>query len=923
MAQNIDQIYTVNPSTTIAADDLFYLGLSPYAPSDDSAIKWSDLVTAIIAEGAGGSTTQIQYNNAGALGGDTGFTTDGAGTLSAVALSLTTALPVTSGGTGLASTTANQLLYSSATSTIAGLATANNGLLVTSAAGVPSIGNAVLADITVNGVTVGEGASSVLGNSAFGVSALSSVTSSTESSAFGYEALKSVASSVFNSAFGYEALTLATSEGNSAFGARCLNNLTTGQHVTAVGALSLDALVTVSDVTAMGYASARNVTAGTLGVYVGSNCLSASASPGLGCTIVGGNAASSTTTFTADTCTGVGAYALNSTTSGSSSSCVGYRVLQHVTTAVGNSAVGYISGSTTASGSAQLTTGGHNTLLGFETGVNDNATAGTISLGAHAVSTIATGATSGDDGPGIAIGSAAYPVGFRGDATIYPGAFGRVKWNGTQYMLPLQADGATSIAVTSGGTGLSSTTANQLLYSSATDTIAGLATANNGLLVTSAAGVPSIGNAILANITVNGIEVGKGANSVANNTAVGAGALDGAVTGGGNTAIGQNALTNLTTGTLNTAVGYNALAVVSNASNNTALGVSAGTALNGGGRNTAIGVSALLKATSGGGNTAVGMETLVNITTTSFNTALGDSALVLATTADSNTAIGYGSGRLGATGALSLLTGDKNTFLGFQSCADDAAAAGTLALGADAVSTIATGATSGDNGPGIAIGSAAYPVGFRGDATIYPGAFGRVKWNGTQYMLPLQADGATSIAVTSGGTGTTTSTGTGSVVLSNTPTLVTPALGAATATSINFGQDALNYYDEGTFTPTLKFDGGITGITYTTQQGDYIRVGNLVTFTIHILLSNKGSDTGSSTITLPFAVGGSTGIQYNCAMTTGNLTYTADYLTGYYAEGGSVLYPTNCTSGTGSAFIADTAFANTTNLIITGTYSVV
>ena len=295
-------------------------------------------------------------------------------------------------------------------------------------------------------------------------------------------------------------------------------------------------------------------------------------------------------------------------------------------------------------------------------------------------------------------------------------------------------------------------------YAAAGSTVSGLTTANNGLLVTSAGGTPSIGNAILANITVNGIEVGKGANSVANNTAVGAGALDGAVTGGGNTAIGQNALTNLTSGTLNTAVGYNALSVVSNASNNTALGVSAGTALNGGGRNTAIGVSALLKATSGGGNTAVGMETLVNITTTSFNTALGDSALVSATTADSNTAIGYGSGKLGATGALSLLTGDKNTFLGFQSCADDAAAAGTLALGADAVSTIATGATSGDNGPGIAIGSAAYPVGFRGDATIYPGAFGRVKWNGTQYMLPLQADGATSIAVTSGGTGLSSTT---------------------------------------------------------------------------------------------------------------------------------------------------------------------
>lgn len=72
-------------------------------------------------------------------------------------VSLAKALPVNSGGTGLSSTTANQLLYSSATSTIAGLATANNGLLVTSAAGVPSIGNTIGASISVTGTVTGTG----------------------------------------------------------------------------------------------------------------------------------------------------------------------------------------------------------------------------------------------------------------------------------------------------------------------------------------------------------------------------------------------------------------------------------------------------------------------------------------------------------------------------------------------------------------------------------------------------------------------------------------------------------------------------------------------------------------------------------------------------------------------------------------------
>ena len=47
-------------------------------------------------------------------------------------------LPVAQGGTGLVSTTINQLLYSSATNTIAGLATANSAIFTTNSSGVPS-----------------------------------------------------------------------------------------------------------------------------------------------------------------------------------------------------------------------------------------------------------------------------------------------------------------------------------------------------------------------------------------------------------------------------------------------------------------------------------------------------------------------------------------------------------------------------------------------------------------------------------------------------------------------------------------------------------------------------------------------------------------------------------------------------------------
>lgn len=66
------------------------------------------------------------------------------------------------------------------------------------------------------------------------------------------------------------------------------------------------------------------------------------------------------------------------------------------------------------------------------------------------------------------------------------------------------------------------------------------------------------------------------------------------------------------------------------------------------------------------------------------------------------------------------------------------------------------------------------------------------------------------IEVANGGTGTTTSTGTGSVVLSNSPTLVTPVLGAASATSLTLGTD-LAVADGGTGASTFTDAGVLIG----------------------------------------------------------------------------------------------------------------
>lgn len=72
------------------------------------------------------------------------------------------------------------------------------------------------------------------------------------------------------------------------------------------------------------------------------------------------------------------------------------------------------------------------------------------------------------------------------------------------------------------------------------------------------------------------------------------------------------------------------------------------------------------------------------------------------------------------------------------------------------------------------------------------------------------------------------------------------------------GTGSANYlddYEEGTFTPTLTFGGGSVGITYLNQTGKYTKIGNTVSISITIILSNKGSSTGTALITgLPFAV---------------------------------------------------------------------
>lgn len=65
--------------------------------------------------------------------------------------------------------------------------------------------------------------------------------------------------------------------------------------------------------------------------------------------------------------------------------------------------------------------------------------------------------------------------------------------------------------------------------------------------------------------------------------------------------------------------------------------------------------------------------------------------------------------------------------------------------------------------------------------------------------------------------------------------------------------NALDDYEEGTWTPGIAFGGGTTGITYSAQVGNYTKIGNIVICTGALILTSNGSSSGAATITgLPF-----------------------------------------------------------------------
>ena len=155
------------------------------------------------------------------------------------------------------------------------------------------------------------------------------------------------------------------------------------------------------------------------------------------------------------------------------------------------------------------------------------------------------------------------------------------------------------------------------------------------------------------------------------------------------------------------------------------------------------------------------------------------------------------------------------------------------------------------------------------------------------------------------------------------------SLGSATNSWDNVYADGLTF-DDGTnimanyeaptsWTPVLAFGGGSTGITYSTQEGYYSRIGNIVWYSVFIVLTNKGSSTGINTIT---------GLPYTPLATSSFLLGEVDYIsaTGGYSLGGVMGSGDTSISiraiidSANRVIITETSFANNSVIVGSGYY---
>lgn len=144
-------------------------------------------------------------------------------------------------------------------------------------------------------------------------------------------------------------------------------------------------------------------------------------------------------------------------------------------------------------------------------------------------------------------------------------------------------------------------------------------------------------------------------------------------------------------------------------------------------------------------------------------------------------------------------------------------------------------------------------------------------------------------------------------------------------TGLLFGSDTadantLDDYEEGTWTPDLNFGGAHVGLVYNVQAGSYTKIGDRVLVTMWILLTSKGTSTGSAVIGgLPFTVATGSAYYGGPSIRFKNISFSAQVQA--LAPFGNTVFNLEQVAASGTqAALTDTEFTNTSNIMLTYAY---
>jgi len=243
--------------------------------------------------GSNDGTLALQTTTAG------GAATTGLSISTAQVVTLTNALPVASGGTGLATLTANNVLVGNGTGNVTFVApsTSGNALISNGTSWASSaIPAGSAATPTALGTVFGLMDSGSAGITATGWSAGAGLTSGANNVFNGFRAGYTTSSGVFHTFVGPEAgYGQTTGQRSVAVGYKALYATSTSSYNVAVGSEALTSN-TGNNNTAVGYLAGTSVTSGTNNTYIGTEAGGTHAT-GDGCTYVGYKTRSSTTSI--------------------------------------------------------------------------------------------------------------------------------------------------------------------------------------------------------------------------------------------------------------------------------------------------------------------------------------------------------------------------------------------------------------------------------------------------------------------------------------------------------------------------------------------------------------------------------------------------------------------------------------------------